>query len=188
MWGRQSYRWSDLDFDANAKDGISRSTGRSGYADIAPLVPTTSNNIAGISGSLSGWRSCRTEKFQPPDAAQLRRIADRRTLRQKFGGRRRIIPGRTANLTRPLPGRTHMPVSHRVLLGCPYGGYFSTQSSTLPAAVGDGRLTLKPFRDRHGGAVRPRQETREWRARARRSHGADDRLQPRASSSSAPPR
>jgi hypothetical protein len=64
-------------------------------------------------------------------------------LAKQFGGRRRIIPGRAANLTRPLPGRGRCQYRNACSLGCPYGAYFSTQSSTLPAAAATGRLTLK---------------------------------------------
>src|ERR1041384_8344191 len=70
-------------------------------------------------------------------------ISDR--LRTKFSGRRRIIPGRTANLTQPLPGREPCHYSTACWLGFPYGAYFSTQSATLPAAMATGRLTLKPW-------------------------------------------
>src|SRR5690606_26131484 len=66
-------------------------------------------------------------------------------LENLFDGRRRIIPGRVANLTRPLPGRSPCQYRDACSLGCPYGGYFSTQSSTLPAAMATGRLTLEPF-------------------------------------------
>jgi choline dehydrogenase-like flavoprotein len=66
-------------------------------------------------------------------------------VRGLFDGRRRIIPGRVANLTQPLPGRAPCQYRNACWLGCPYGAYFSTQSSTLPAAMATGRLTLKPF-------------------------------------------
>jgi len=66
-------------------------------------------------------------------------------LKGHFDGRRRIIPGRTAHLTEPKPGRTTCQYRNACWLGCPYGGYFSTQSSTLPAAVATGNLTLMPF-------------------------------------------
>lgn len=69
--------------------------------------------------------------------------ADR--LSRAFDGKRRIISGRTANLTQPLPGRTQCQYRDKCWLGCPFGGYFSTQSSTLPAAMATGRLTLRPF-------------------------------------------
>jgi choline dehydrogenase-like flavoprotein len=66
-------------------------------------------------------------------------------LAKQFGGHRRIIPGRNANLTQPLPGRGRCMYRNACSLGCPSGSYFSTQSSTLPAAVATGRLTLKVF-------------------------------------------
>jgi choline dehydrogenase-like flavoprotein len=62
-----------------------------------------------------------------------------------FGPHRRIIPGRSANLTQPLDGRTQCQYRNACWLGCPYGAYFSTQSSTLPHAVKTGNLTLKPW-------------------------------------------
>jgi choline dehydrogenase-like flavoprotein len=70
-------------------------------------------------------------------------VADK--LRGLFDGRRRLIPGRVANITQPLPGRAPCQYRNACWLGCPYGGYFSTQSSTLPAAMATKRLTLKPF-------------------------------------------
>src|SRR4051812_38339249 len=66
-------------------------------------------------------------------------------LEQHFDGRRRIIPMRMANLTQPLPGRGACQYRDACWLGCPFGAYFSTQSSTLPAAMKTGRLTLKPW-------------------------------------------
>jgi choline dehydrogenase-like flavoprotein len=64
-------------------------------------------------------------------------------LSKQFEGKRRIIPGRVANLTQPLGRRGRCQYRNACRLGCPYGAYFSTQSSTLPAAVATGRLTLK---------------------------------------------
>jgi choline dehydrogenase-like flavoprotein len=66
-------------------------------------------------------------------------------MRARFDGRRRMIPGRVANLTERLPGRSACRFRNACWLGCPFGAYFSTQSSTLPAAMATGRLTLKPF-------------------------------------------
>ena len=80
------------------------------------------------------------------DAAQLRRGARSPAgCAKQFEGTRRIIPGRVANLTQPLGRRGRCQYRNACWLGCPYGAYFSTQSSTLPAAVATGRLTLKPF-------------------------------------------
>jgi choline dehydrogenase-like flavoprotein len=66
-------------------------------------------------------------------------------LQQQFDGQRRMVPGRVANLTQALPGRTVCQHRNACWLGCPFGAYFSTQSSTLPAAMATGRLTLQPF-------------------------------------------
>lgn len=66
-------------------------------------------------------------------------------LKKHYNGNRHLIIGRTANITRPLPGRTQCQFRNKCSLGCPFGGYFSTQSSTLPAAMKTGNLTLRPF-------------------------------------------
>jgi choline dehydrogenase-like flavoprotein len=66
-------------------------------------------------------------------------------LAKQFEGHRRLIPGRCANLTRPLPGRARCQYRNACSLGCPSGSYFSTQASTLPFAKATGRLTLKTF-------------------------------------------
>src|SRR6202012_4492106 len=70
-------------------------------------------------------------------------IAD--NINSHYKGRRNMIIGRTANLTKALPARTHCQYRNQCALGCPFGGYFSTQSSTLPAAVATGNLTLRPW-------------------------------------------
>jgi choline dehydrogenase-like flavoprotein len=143
LWGRQSYRLSDLDFEANAREGIAVDWPIR-YADLAPWYDHV-ERFAGISGSREGLPQLPDGTFQPamPLNCGERLIADR--LAKQFGGRRRIIPGRTANLTQPLPGRGACKYRNACWLGCPFGAYFSTQSSTLPAAVATGRLTLKPF-------------------------------------------
>src|SRR5205809_7518189 len=66
-------------------------------------------------------------------------------LKKLYDGHRRLIIGRTANSTKALPGRAPCQYRNACWLGCPYGAYFSTQSSTLPAAMATGRLTLQPF-------------------------------------------
>jgi choline dehydrogenase-like flavoprotein len=141
LWGRQSYRWSDFDFDANARDGVAIDWPIR-YADIAPWYDYVERH-AGISGSREGLVQLPDGEFQPamPLNCGEELIAGR--VRDLFGGRRRIIPGRVANLTRPLPGRAPCQYRNACWLGCPFGGYFSTQSSTLPAALATGRLTLR---------------------------------------------
>ena len=143
MWGRQSYRLSDLDFEANARDGIAIDWPIR-YDEIAPWYDHVERH-AGISGSREGLPQLPDGQFQPamPLNCAEEMVAER--LRHQFGGRRRIIPGRTANATQALPGRSACQYRDACWLGCPYGAYFSTQSSTLPAAVATGRLTLKPF-------------------------------------------
>jgi choline dehydrogenase-like flavoprotein len=143
MWGRQSYRWSDFDFEANARDGIAIDWPVR-YADLAPWYDHVERH-AGIAGSVEGMAQLPDGQFQPamPLNCGEELVAGR--LAKLFNGRRRIIPGRTANATQALPGRTACQYRDACWLGCPFGGYFSTQSSTLPAAMKTGRLTLKPF-------------------------------------------
>ena len=143
MWGRQSYRWSDFDFEANARDGIAIDWPVR-YADLAPWYDHVERH-AGIAGSVEGMEQLPDGQFQPamPLNCGEELVAGR--LAKLFKGRRRIIPGRTANATQALPGRAPCQYRDACWLGCPFGGYFSTQSSTLPAAMKTGRLTLKPF-------------------------------------------
>ena len=143
MWGRCSFRHSDIDFEANAKQGIGTDWPIR-YADIAPWYSHV-ERFAGIAGSLEGLPQLPDGEFQPamPLNCAEQLIADR--LTKAYGGRRRMISARTANLTRALTGRSACQYRDACWLGCPYGAYFSTQSSTLPAAVATGRLTLRPF-------------------------------------------
>jgi choline dehydrogenase-like flavoprotein len=142
-WGRQSYRLSDFDFEANAKDGIAVDWPIR-YADLAPWYDHVERH-AGIAGSVEGLPQLPDGQFQPamPLNCAEEMIAGR--LARQFEGRRRIIPGRAANLTRPLPGRGRCQYRNACWLGCSFGAYFSTQSSTLPPALATGRLTLKTF-------------------------------------------
>ncbi|MFN8670033.1 MAG: GMC family oxidoreductase [Gemmatimonadaceae bacterium] len=143
MWGRCSFRLSDLDFEANAREGIGTDWPIR-YAEIAPWY-SHAEKFAGISGSLEGLAQLPDGDFQPamPLNCAEQRMADR--LKGAFDGGRRLIPMRMANLTLPLEGRAPCQYRDACWLGCPYGAYFSTQSSTLPAAMKTGRLTLLPF-------------------------------------------
>src|SRR5690606_9844029 len=138
-----SYRWSDFDFEANAREGIAIDWPIR-YADLAPWYDHVERH-AGISGSREQMPQLPDGQFQPamPLNCGEELIAGR--LKGLFDGRRRIIPGRAANLTEARPGRAPCQYRNACWLGCPYGGYFSTQSSTLPAAMATDRLTLKPF-------------------------------------------
>ncbi|HEX2718287.1 MAG TPA: GMC family oxidoreductase, partial [Gemmatimonadaceae bacterium] len=143
MWGRCSFRWSDFDFEANAKDGIATDWPIR-YADIAPWYSHV-EKFAGIAGSIEHMPQLPDGEFQPamPLNCGEQWMADK--LTKLYDGKRRLISSRTANLSQPLPGRGACQYRDACWLGCPYGAYFSTQSATLPAAVATGRLTLKPF-------------------------------------------
>lgn len=142
-WGRQSYRLSDYDFEANAREGIAVDWPIR-YDDLAPWYDHVEQH-AGISGSIENMPQLPDGKFQPamPLNCGEELIAGR--LQNHFGGRRRIIPGRAAHLTEAKPGRGPCQYRNACWMGCPYGAYFSTQSSTLPAAMATGRLTLMPY-------------------------------------------
>lgn len=143
MWGRQSYRWSDLDFEANAKDGIAVDWPIR-YKDIEPWY-TYVEKFAGISGAKDGLAQLPDGHFMP--AMELncveKDVAAR--IKQHYNNSRSFIIGRTANITEKLPGRTNCQYRNKCWLGCPFGAYFSTQSSTLPAAKATGKLTLRPW-------------------------------------------
>ena len=100
MWGRQSYRLSEFDFEANAKDGVAVDWPIR-YADLAPWYDYV-EKFAGIAGSREGLAQLPDGEFQPamPLNCGEELVAGR--LQKLFGGRRRIIPGRNANLTHPL--------------------------------------------------------------------------------------
>jgi glucoside 3-dehydrogenase (cytochrome c) catalytic subunit len=142
LWGRQSYRLGDLDFEANAREGIAVDWPIR-YTDMAPWYDHVERH-AGISGSRERLPQLPDGQFQPamPLNCVEEVIAGR--VASKFAGRR-IIPGRVANLTQRLPGRGACQYRNACWLGCPFGAYFSTQSSTLPPARATGRLTLKTF-------------------------------------------
>jgi choline dehydrogenase-like flavoprotein len=142
MWGRQSYRWSDLDFEANGKEGIGVDWPIR-YKDIAPWYSHVEKH-AGVNGAKDGIPQLPDGEFLPPMEMNIveRTVADRVNAHYKT---KRMIMGRSANLTKALPGRSHCQFRNRCALGCPFGAYFSTQSSTLPAAVATGNLTLRPW-------------------------------------------
>jgi choline dehydrogenase-like flavoprotein len=142
MWGRQSYRWGDLNFEENAKDGIAIDWPVR-YRDIAPWYDYV-EKFAGISGNKDGLIQLPDGQFQPPmDMTCVEKDVAAR-IKEKFKSRDMII-GRTANITAAVEGRTLCQFRNKCALGCPFGGYFSTQSSTLPAARKTGNLTLRPW-------------------------------------------
>ena len=142
-WGRQSYRWSDFDYEANAKEGIAIDWPIR-YKDMAPWYDYV-ESFAGISGSIEGLPQLPDGKFLPPMELNCVEVDVAARIRAHYNDSRRLIIGRTANLTAPHPGRVNCQYRNKCWLGCPFGAYFSTQSATLPAAVATGNLTLRPF-------------------------------------------
>jgi choline dehydrogenase-like flavoprotein len=143
LWGRQSYRWSDFDFEANAKDGHGVDWPIR-YRDLAPWYDHV-ERFAGISGSKEGLPQLPDGQFLPPMDLNCveKDVATR--IKAHYKNQRHLFIGRVANLTAPIEGRTQCQFRNRCWEGCPFGGYFSTQSSTLPAAVKTGNLTVRPW-------------------------------------------
>ncbi len=143
LWGRQSYRWSDFDFEANANDGHGVDWPIR-YKDIAPWYDYV-EKFAGISGSIEGLPHLPDGQFLPPMDLNIVEKDVAARLKKYYNNQRHMIIGRVANLTAPLQSRTACQFRNRCWEGCPFGGYFSTQSSTLPAATATGNLTVRPL-------------------------------------------
>ncbi len=143
MWGRQSYRWSEMDFEANAKDGIGVDWPIR-YKDVAPWYDYVESFI-GVSGQNEGIPNLPDGKFLPPMEMNCVEQEMKKSVKEKFG--RFVTIGRVANLTAPLghsPQRGTCQFRNLCIRGCPYGGYFSSNSSTLPDAEKSGNMTLRP--------------------------------------------
>ncbi|QNL50169.1 GMC family oxidoreductase [Olivibacter sp. SDN3] len=143
IWGRQSYRLSDLDFEANLKEGIAVDWPIR-YRDLAPWY-TYVERFAGISGSKEGMDILPDGDFLPPMELNVVEKDVAARLKKHYNGERRMIIGRVANITKPLHGRVNCQYQNQCSNGCNFGSYFSTQSSTLPAAVKTGNLTVRPW-------------------------------------------
>ncbi|HEX6892690.1 MAG TPA: GMC family oxidoreductase [Chryseolinea sp.] len=143
IWGKQSYRLSEIDFEANAKEGIAVDWPVR-YNDIATWYDHV-ERFAGISGNRDGLAQLPDGQFLPAmDMTCVEKDLAAR-IKDHYKGKRHMIIGRAAHVTGPLEGRTQCQFRDKCGLGCPFGGYFSTQSSTLPAAQKTGNLTLRPW-------------------------------------------
>ena len=140
LWARMCFRWSDLDFEANAKDGYGVDWPIR-YKDIAPWYDYV-EKFVGISGKKDGIPHLPDSLFQAPMPLNCVEADIKSKIESKYSDRK-LIHGRTANLTQQLPGRGACQYRNLCHRGCPYGAYFSTQSSTLPAAMATGKLTVK---------------------------------------------
>lgn len=138
-WFRQTQRWSDFEFEANKHDGHGVDWPIR-YADLSPWYDYV-EEFAGISGSLEGLPQLPDGQFQPPMPMNHVERAFKAKIEEEFPGRK-VINGRQANLTEDKEGRSRCQHRHICSRGCSYGAYFSTQSSTLPAAKKTGRLTI----------------------------------------------
>jgi choline dehydrogenase-like flavoprotein len=142
LWGRQVYRWSDLDFEANLREGIGVDWPVR-YKDIASWYDYVERFI-GVSGKKEGLSHLPDGVFLPPmdyyviESHFLKRIAE--TYKDRI-----VTIGRVANLTESINNRGKCQYRNRCIRGCPYGAYFSSQSSTLPAAFNTGNLELRPY-------------------------------------------
>ncbi|HKV26453.1 MAG TPA: GMC family oxidoreductase [Candidatus Acidoferrum sp.] len=140
-WGRQSYRWSDLDFEANLRDGIAVDWPIR-YAEIAPWYDYV-EEFAGISGQTEGLPQLPDGKFLPPMEMTCVEQDLRDALFKHFDDRMMTI-GRTAVLTRVHKGRAPCHSCGFCHRGCITKSYFSSLNSTLPAAEKTGKMTLRP--------------------------------------------
>ena len=142
LWARWAQRWSNLDFEANAKEGIAPDWPIR-YEDIAPWYSYV-EKFAGISGNKDGLAQIPDGEFLPPMEMNCVEQYFKEKVESNFPDRNLII-SRTANLTQAHLGRG--PCQYRDLCsrGCPFGGYFSSNSATLPAAMATGNLTLRPY-------------------------------------------
>ncbi len=143
LWGRQSYRWSDHYFEANGREGWAIDWPIR-YKDLEPWYDHV-ERFAGVSGSKEGFAQLPDGQFLPPMEMNCVEKDVAARIKEHYKEKRHMIIGRVANLTAPIPGRTQCQYRNRCWEGCPFGGYFSTQSSTLPAAVATGKLTVRPF-------------------------------------------
>ncbi|MEE3623557.1 GMC family oxidoreductase [Nitrospirillum sp. BR 11752] len=138
-WGRQCYRWSDYDFGANKADGHGTDWPIR-YKDLAPWYDHVEDFI-GVSGAKEGLPQLPDGRFTPPMALNVVEAHVRQSVAASHPGRCVTI-GRVANLTAEREGRALCQYRSICARGCSYGAYFSTQSSTLPAAQATGNLTL----------------------------------------------
>ena len=140
MWGRQCYRLSDLDFEANARDGFG-SDWPIRYKDIAPWYSYV-EKFVGISGSRENLAQLPDGEFLPPMQMNCVESMVKDNLMAKMG--RAMIIGRSANHTAKVGNRGPCQFRNKCHQGCPFSGYFSSNAATLPAAAATGNLTLRP--------------------------------------------
>lgn len=147
LWARQTQRWSDFDFEGPARDGFAVDWPIR-YADIAPWYSYV-ERFAGISGNRDGLKNLPDGDFLPAHEMNCVESYFQEQIKKNYKDRH-IIQGRCAHLTdnrQIFLDQSRSKCMHRTICerGCPYGGYFSSNSSTLPAAAKTGNMTLRPY-------------------------------------------
>ena len=142
MWARHVFRYSDLDFGANQREGVGIDWPVR-YADIAPWYEHVERFI-GASGENSGLPQLPEQVLQPPFEMNALEKHIRTHMEQAFGGERKLICSATAVLSREHNGRGPCQGRNQCARGCPFSAYFSSNGVTLPAAAATGNLTLRP--------------------------------------------
>jgi choline dehydrogenase-like flavoprotein len=147
MWARQTQRWSNFDFEGPARDGFAVDWPIR-YEDIAPWYSYV-EKFAGISGNMDGLAELPDGEFLP--AFPLNDVESYFSKHVKTHYKNRhVISARCAHLSKPNPihleqGRAQCQKRTLCQRGCPFGGYFSANSSTIPWALKSGLCTLRPF-------------------------------------------
>ena len=146
LWARQTQRWSDHDFTGPARDGFAVDWPIR-YSDIDPWYSYV-EKFAGISGNKDGLSELPDGDFLPPmEMTKVESYFKEKVATQYKN--RHVIIGRCAHITEVKPIYTEqgrVKCQHRDLCqrGCPFGGYFSSNSSTIPWALRSGNVTLRP--------------------------------------------
>jgi len=147
LWARQTQRWSQFDFEGPARDGFAVDWPIR-YSDLAPWYSHV-ERFAGISGNKDGLPQLPDGEFLPPHEWNCAEKYFSEKMAAHYKGSRPVIMGRAAHITKPNPihlqqGRAQC--QHRTICerGCPYGGYFSSNASTIPWAMKTGKMTLRP--------------------------------------------
>ena len=147
LWARQTQRWSDFDFEGPARDGFAVDWPIR-YKDIASWY-SYAEKFAGISGNKDGLDMLPDGEFLP--AIELNDVEKyfQGVVAKNYTGRH-VIYGRCAHLTEPQPvhyeqGRVQCQNRTLCQRGCPFGGYFSSNATTIPWAMKTGNMTLRPY-------------------------------------------
>jgi choline dehydrogenase-like flavoprotein len=143
MWGRQSYRWSDLDFEANLREGIAIDWPIR-YPDIAPWYDYVEDFI-GVSGQTEKLPQLPDGKFLPPMEMTCSELVVKDAIAKHFPSERLMTIGRAAVLTQRHRGRAACHYCGPCHRGCRTRSYFSSLNSTLPAAQATGKMSLRPY-------------------------------------------